>query len=287
MTELLSKEKIICFGESYWITASERDSCFPLSITYHLKALGLSPLLITRVGLDDAGKQLIRDFEGKQIATDYFQIDYDYNTAKWNGFSESLKAWNNIEWDDRFTDIITNDTIFIHSLLPASNQRSRDTLFKVIDRLPKRVFQLQHFEPFVTQQIVGQCLQGAYVLHLSVPELEWITGWFSRSTSIEDRISVLQDRFYIPYLLVHNKENEVIVKAKDSLYTIKQPDGSAGKSYIQDAFLAGFLFQLITNRGIPAVLDFANALITNFPVNVFEQYNADAIYETIKTNNKK
>ena len=75
---------VVCYGEILWdvLPTGAVPGGAPMNVSYHLNKLGVSPALISRVGLDDEGKKLIQLMEKNNISTDYFQMDFDLVTGK-------------------------------------------------------------------------------------------------------------------------------------------------------------------------------------------------------------
>ena len=85
---------VVCFGEILWdiLPTGAKPGGAPMNVAYHLKKLGIDPLLIARVGLDDYGRRLIDLLGNAGIDTDYSQMDTTKETgivyAKPNEFDE-------------------------------------------------------------------------------------------------------------------------------------------------------------------------------------------------------
>ena len=68
---------VVCFGESLWdfLPRGKLPGGAPANVANHLQKLGKHPAVISRVGNDELGKELIKSLEFKNIETDFFQID--------------------------------------------------------------------------------------------------------------------------------------------------------------------------------------------------------------------
>ena len=75
--------QVVCFGEVLWdiLPTGATPGGAPMNVAYHLKKLGASPVLITKVGLDDYGKKLINILSESNLTTEFFQVDYDQPTG--------------------------------------------------------------------------------------------------------------------------------------------------------------------------------------------------------------
>src|ERR1700748_3138423 len=78
------KFPVVCYGESLWdiLPNNTVPGGAPMNVAYHVRKLGMRPALISRVGLDNYGKRLIQLMEKQDIATDFFQIDFERDTGK-------------------------------------------------------------------------------------------------------------------------------------------------------------------------------------------------------------
>ena len=86
-----------------------------MNVAYHLHKLNKNPAVITRIGIDDKGKELMNAFSLLGVCTDFFQLDYEYETGKVyahpNEHNEVVYdivmpvAWDFIDWEDSFTNV--------------------------------------------------------------------------------------------------------------------------------------------------------------------------------------
>ena len=75
--------KIICFGETLFdkLPDGALPGGAPMNVAIHLNYNGHSPLVISRVGNDIAGKELIQFLQQKGLSTEYIQYDQIYQTG--------------------------------------------------------------------------------------------------------------------------------------------------------------------------------------------------------------
>src|SRR6185436_969141 len=76
--------EVVCFGEVLWdiLPSGAVPGGAPMNVAYHLNKLKMNPAVITRVGSDEKGKGLVNIFSGQGVCTDFFQVDYEYETGK-------------------------------------------------------------------------------------------------------------------------------------------------------------------------------------------------------------
>ncbi|HEX9511720.1 MAG TPA: carbohydrate kinase [Puia sp.] len=264
---------VVCYGEILWDVLPDDivPGGAPMNVAYHVNKLGISPALVTRVGLDNEGKKLILLMEKNGISTDFFQMDFERNTGKVLAVTDGneevaydiLKpvAWDYINWDDQFTALVSNAGYFVYGSLSARSEESRNTLFRLLEAAKYKVLDINLRPPHYSRKILEKLLSSAHLLKLNLAELELITGWFSGYKNERDRIRVLQDKFQLTDIVVTRGRNGSVLYTGGVFYehpgfTIKLAD-TIGSG---DAFLAGLISQLSRGADVPEALEFACAL---------------------------
>ena len=125
--------KVVCFGEVLWdiLPTGSVPGGAPMNVAYHLHKQQKNPAVITSIGIDEKGEELIKIFSEYGVCTDFFQVDDTYETgkvyAKTNGQNDVAYdivmpvAWDFIKWDDDFTDLLANAGYFVFGSLAARN----------------------------------------------------------------------------------------------------------------------------------------------------------------------
>lgn len=266
-------KKIVCFGEILWdlLPAGAVPGGAPMNVAYHLRKLGLSPDIVTRVGIDDRGKQLIDLLNENGISTDHIQLDYEIPTGIVNAVANAHgemqydivapAAWDGIALDDATVDLVKEASHFIFGSLVNRHATSRNTLFTLLETAQQKVLDINLRPPHFDRRLVEDLLRHADMVKMNVAELELITGWFAAYKNITDRIGVIQERFRIPCIVVTMGGDGAIVdiageryKHKGYVVNVADTIGSG------DAFLAAFLYKQLHNDDPAGSLAFACAL---------------------------
>ena len=265
--------QVVCFGEVLWdiLPSGALPGGAPMNVAYHLKKLGTNPALITKIGLDDYGKDLVDMLHNCSLNTEYIEVDYEQPTglvyANLNDHQEVVydivnpSAWDFIEWNDEFDSLLQQAAFFVYGSLTSRNKVSRETLSKMLASARTKVLDINLRPPHFHRSQVEFLLQQADILKMNIAELELITGWFSHFQSTEDRMKLMQDEFNIRTLIVTMGGEGALVNNEGTIfrhpgYTVTVAD-TIGSG---DAFLAGFLHQLLKGAGIEEALSFASAV---------------------------
>jgi fructokinase len=266
-------KNVVCFGEVLWdiLPAGAVPGGALMNVTYHLHKLHKNPALITRIGDDENGKELIGIFKNFGVNTDHFQIDKEHETGKVyanpNENNEVVYdivkpvAWDFISWNNALGDLVANSDYFIFGSLASRNDISKNTLFQLLESAKHKVLDINLRAPHFNQKIVEELILKADFLKINEAELELISDWSYSFTDLKDRANALMEKFHIPNMVVtlgaegatlfwDGKEyhhNGYKVKVKDTV-------GSG------DSFLAALISKWMDKAAPEAALQYASAL---------------------------
>ncbi len=275
-------QRVICFGESFWHASGPASGPlgFPVMMAYHLKMLGADPLLVTKVGLDEQGKKMIRFVEAIQLNTDCFQIDYDYPTgvAGFPHYGRKREAWHSVTTDETCCRNKDDVSLVLHSTLPLLQATSRASLFVLKEQHPRHLIYVAPHVTALSKEAVQRSLEGAHMLYLHIRELEEMTGWFAPFAAFNDRITFLQHMFRIPYVVVSLEDGGHCINAQGITHTV-HGNNPASDPAVSMIFLAGFLSQYLSGMSIEQAVRFATKLqqFISHKGDVFTPYNSDRI----------
>ena len=299
MASVKSNHSVVCYGEVLWdiLPTVSLPGGAPMNVAYHLKMLGSNPALITKIGTDENGKNLKSILEESEVDTSRFQVDQMHPTgiviAKACHNHEVTYdivqpvAWDFIEWDNSFPSLLAEAKYFVCGSLASRNKVSRDTLFALLDLAKTKVVDINLRPPHYHRANLEHLMIKADILKLNLAELELIADWYSTLPDIESRIKLIQDRFKINTLVVTMGGDGAIALHNGEIYKhtgyeVKVAD-TIGSG---DAFLAGFINQLLHLSSIKTALEFAcgmGALVAGYS-GACPKYQVSEIKELINSN---
>lgn len=263
----------VCFGEILWdiLPTGAKPGGAPMNVAYHLQKQGLQTALISRVGKDKRGDDLLSLLVINGIDTSYVQQDAEHMTGIVNAtILESNEvtydivqpvAWDFISLETGLTELVNSARFFIYGSLAARNDTSAGTLWKLLEAAHTKVLDINLRPPHFSRAFVEKLLHTADILKLNEHELPLISSWYTNLATDEDRIKDLQSRFSIPTIIVTRGGEGAMVCQEGNFYAhggfkVKVAD-TVGSG---DAFLAGFLAKTKEGAAIEERLQFANSL---------------------------
>ncbi len=181
---------VICFGEVLWdmLPTGPKPGGAPTNVAIHLKRQGQNPILISKIGNDSEGTQLLQFLKQAKINTESISIDDKFPTSKVLVHLDESKnatyeicepvAWDNIHFAEINKDILSKASLIIFGSLASRNQTTRETLFKILDQTKAlRLCDVNLRPPYDKKEIVEAILKKSDFIKLNDDELKIIAGW--------------------------------------------------------------------------------------------------------------
>ena len=263
---------VVCFGEMLWdvLPSGKQPGGAPLNVAVHLHNFGQDVQLISRVGHDDLGAELLAFAEGKGLSTRYVQHGETHLTGvvKAN-VSDSHEvtykivqpvAWDYIQYEDALGPLVEQAEAFVFGSLAARSGATRETLYRLLQRAPFKVFDVNLRAPHYSRSVVTYLLRQANLVKLNHHELAEIMAWFGASPAEETALHWLAERFGLQAVCVTKGADGAVLWTGGQLYRSPgiavQVQDTIGSG---DAFLAALLRGWLAGQSAAEVLAFACA----------------------------
>lgn len=264
---------IICYGEVLWdlLPTGKMAGGAPMNVAYHTQNLGLQSFMISKIGTDELGKELMNFLETKSVDTSFIQTDDVHTTGKVmvhldEGGSPSYEiiqpvAWDFIEPADDAIAMVQQSAALVFGSLACRSERSRQTLLQLIPHAKLRVLDVNLRSPFYSKEILEPLLSGANIIKVNEEELREICGWYGAEEEDVALIHFLVEKFGPKTIIVTMGADGVLCYDQEKYYfqsglkiEVKDTVGSG------DSFLAGFLSKYLLHVDIQQCLAFANGI---------------------------
>jgi fructokinase len=233
----------------------------PFNVAWHLQALGLQPLLITRVGDDELGREILgemgdwgMDVRGVQHDSRYptgrVKVELDGGEPRFEIAAEQAYDYLDPAAEPE-APLAEPAPLIYHGTLIARSEVSREALFAYRGRLAAPVFlDVNLRPPWWREEEIARALLGARWVKLNADELRTLTGLPSA-----DRAELIQTardfrtRHALEAVIVTLGEDGAFVVWHDELLAGTPPaavrDGDAVGA--GDAFSAAFIAGIVWN----------------------------------------
>lgn len=265
---------VVCFGEVLWdiFPSGSRAGGAPFNVAYNLFKMGIDTKMLSRIGNDTLGQQLLNQIDQWGITTDFIQVDRERPTgtvlANFDEHGEAQYeivkevAWDYIEALPKHKELIQNSKAFVFGSLIARNEVSKKTLLELLEHSKFRIFDVNFRPPFIDFDFIKELLHKADLVKMNKAELRTILEFLGEDYIDEDTsIRHLQNYFHL---------NEIILTkgSKGARYFVGSTSYNFPAVHIKiadtvgsgDSFLAGFLSKRIQGRSPEEIMKQATSL---------------------------
>ena len=267
------KLKAICFGEVLWdnFPSGKKIGGAPLNVALRLHSLGLTASIISKVGEDEDGRNIINYITRSGIEP-LIQVDPILDTGMVNVSVDDLgnasydieypSAWDNILYDRSLSKVVKESDVFIYGSLVCRGGNSSETLFRLLDNAGFKVLDVNLRKPHYSLEKLLQLMNKADFIKLNENELNEVCAEFGFiKESITKKLKLLSAKTGTEHLCVTRGAQGVILYYNgkyfhNSGFNVKVKD-TVGAG---DSFLAGYLSELLNGQTPANALDFACAV---------------------------
>jgi fructokinase len=292
------QSKIICIGEVLWdcLPTCKKPGGAPMNVALHLQKFGLDVSMVSAIGNDKLGDELLEFIIKSGLKTDFIQIDEKLPTSEVKvHIADSHKvsyeicepvAWDNIRLTSGLIQNLGKMDIVVYGTLAARNKETALTIHHLIQNIGFKVIDVNLRPPFVNPEIVIPLIEKADLVKLNEDEIIQIAQWHSNfSTDYEELIDWISKKFKcrIICLTLGDKGAYLYIDKhlyKHGGYKVEAID-TVGSG---DAFLAGAIYSLLNSFSPSKILDVACAAgaFVATKTGASPNYSPDDIFNMIK-----
>ncbi len=243
----------------------------PLNVAFHAGQFGLNTHLISSVGQDTLGDELLEFLVRKGVGTELILRDKDLPTgtvmvtldAHGSPSYEIVEpvAWDNITIHEEARDLLVKADALVFGTLACRSERNRQTLFEYLKNAAIRVLDVNLRPPFYSRQLLEALMKQADIVKVNEDELSLIADFHHFEGNDREKMKALRDA-YNQDLLIMTKGKDGAVCLDDQGFfeesgfpvTVKDSVGSG------DSFLAAFLSHYLRGAEIAECLAVAGAV---------------------------
>lgn len=250
--------KGVCFGEVLWdnLPTGRKLGGAPLNVAYHLNKLGVHTDMLTRVGVDDAGRDLVALCKDLAIPTRLFQWDDRSATSTVEVHIDEKRdvtyeivfpvAWDYIATGNLEVATVAQSDFLVFGSLSTRGEQSYATLKQLLEVASYKVLDVNLRAPFYSKERVLELIGYADLVKMNEEELAFVATWMELPDVYTDRqkVDALMEQFLVAEVLVTYGAAGAAYHSKAGGFSYHFP---ALKVEVQDtigsgdSFLAAFL----------------------------------------------
>lgn len=265
---------IVCFGEVLFdvFPNHKKIGGAPLNVALRLASLGANTQIISRIGNDVIGKELLQFIKDNNVTTSTIQVDNSHNTGEVivkldakGSASYTINypvAWDKIEVTPEAINTLKNADALVFGSLVCRDTVSYQTLLNLIEIAKYKIFDVNLRAPFYTREILLNLMQRADFIKFNDDELFEISAYLnSPYHSLEQNILFIAEKTNTKHICVTKGSHGAVLYFNEKMYynsgyKVKLAD-TVGAG---DSFLAGLLSKLLAGKKPQEAIDFGCAI---------------------------
>lgn len=187
---------IVGMGEALWdmLPEGKKLGGAPANFAYHASQFGLKSCVVSAVGNDPLGKELLDNFREKKLYGIVDTVPFPTGTVQVTLNAEGIPcydikegvAWDNIPFTPLLADLARRTRAVCFGSLAQRNSVSRNTINKFLDSMPNdgnvlKIFDINLRQNFYNEEILCNSFEKCNVLKINDEELETISRMFGYS----------------------------------------------------------------------------------------------------------
>jgi fructokinase len=268
--------QIVGIGEVLWdlLPTGKQLGGAPANFVCHAHALSASAQLISRVGDDSAGREIIDSFRARGLTTETIEVDSVAPTGTVSvtvgpeghpqyTIHENV-AWDRIEPDRASLDAVRDADAVCFGSLAQRTQYVRSTIATLLAAMrPEalRIFDINLRPPFIDHDVITQSLLAANVLKLNEQELPVLAQLFELAGSPAQQLSKLAERFSLRLIaLTRGGEGSALLAEGRLVEQAAFPVTVRDSVGAGDSFTAALTVGLLRNWSLEQIAHHASAV---------------------------
>lgn len=266
--------KILAVGEVLWdlLPDGKQLGGAPANFTYHCRALGALARLVTRVGDDELGREVLERFRALGLPTETVQVDPEQPTGT---VSVTLDrsgqphftihegvAWDRIRADEAGLAAAGEADAICFGSLAQRSELARQAIRTLVAAAPPtalRVLDVNLRPPFVDRNVIAASLELANILKLNDGELTELATMFGLPAGVREGMEELAGRFGLKVVaLTRGAEGSLLLADGEWSDHPGQPTEVSDTIGAGDAFTACLVVGLLAGHPLDAINEHAN-----------------------------
>ncbi len=221
----------VCFGEVLWdiFPDGKKLGGAPLNVALRMNSCGVETNMISGVGNDVLGKEILDTIRKKGIDTQYIQINNNFDTGTVTvtlntSGSASYEinhpvSWDKISINSSYIDLVTKSSAFIFGSLIARDEVSKKCLLELLDYATYSVFDVNLRPPHYNIEDLNLLMKRADFIKFNDEELIEIINMLGvEEATLEKQIMFIAKRTQTKSICVTLGEKGAVLYHNNKLY---------------------------------------------------------------------
>lgn len=258
---------VVGMGEALWdvLPEGKKIGGAPANFAYHVSQFGLPSRVVSAVGNDPLGREIVENFTSKGLnhlieevpyPTGTVQVEIDPAGVPQYDIKENV-AWDNIPYTARLEALAGRTRAVCFGSLAQRNVVSRDTINRFLDAMPQTadslvVFDVNLRQGFYTKEILCNSMKRCNILKINDEELVTVSRMFGYpGIDLQDKCWILLGKYNLRMLILTCGINGSYVFTPGNVSFQPTPKVEVADTVgAGDSFTAAFIASLLKGKSV-------------------------------------
>lgn len=260
-------EIVVGMGEALWdvLPEGKKIGGAPANFAYHVSQFGLPSCVVSAIGDDALGKEIIENFTSKGLdqliaevpyPTGTVQVEIDQTGIPLYDIKENV-AWDNIPYTEHLDALAKRTKAVCFGSLAQRNVVSRETINHFLDTMPKDddsliVFDVNLRQGFYNKEILCKSMQNCNILKINDEELITVCRMFGYpGIDLQDKCWILLGKYNLKMLILTCGINGSYVFTPGNVSFQPTPKVEVADTVgAGDSFTAAFIASILKGKSV-------------------------------------
>lgn len=260
-------EIVVGMGEALWdvLPEGKKIGGAPANFAYHVSQFGLPSCVVSAIGDDALGKEIIENFTSKGLdqliaevpyPTGTVQVEIDQTGIPLYDIKENV-AWDNIPYTKHLDALAKRTKAVCFGSLAQRNVVSRETINHFLDTMPKDddsliVFDVNLRQGFYNKEILCKSMQNCNILKINDEELITVSRMFGYpGIDLQDKCWILLGKYNLKMLILTCGINGSYVFTPGNVSFQPTPKVEVADTVgAGDSFTAAFIASILKGKSV-------------------------------------
>ena len=257
---------VVGMGEALWdvLPEGKKIGGAPANFAYHVSQFGLNSRVVSAVGDDKLGMEILDNFREKKLnamveivpyPTGTVQVELDAEGVPCYDIKEGV-AWDNIPYTPALEDLAKHTKAVCFGSLAQRSVVSRDTINRFIDAMPAedtlKIFDINLRQGFYTKEILCNSFSKCNILKINDEELVTVSRMFGYpGIDLQDKCWILLAKYNLKMLILTCGVNGSYVFTPGNISFVETPRVEVADTVgAGDSFTAAFVSSILSGLSI-------------------------------------
>ena len=260
-------EIVVGMGEALWdvLPEGKKIGGAPANFAYNVSQFGLPSCVVSAIGDDALGKEIIENFTSKGLdqliaevpyPTGTVQVEIDQTGIPLYDIKENV-AWDNIPYTEHLDALAKRTKAVCFGSLAQRNVVSRETINHFLDTMPKDddsliVFDVNLRQGFYNKEILCKSMQNCNILKINDEELITVSRMFGYpGIDLQDKCWILLGKYNLKMLILTCGINGSYVFTPGNVSFQPTPKVEVADTVgAGDSFTAAFIASILKGKSV-------------------------------------